>query len=175
MNEVSRRASIDLAGLVGWMRGCIQLGRVPDVEDSLDITPVDYMSEAIVHLSCLTSEPGKIFHLFNPNPPTVVDFVEYGRSFGYQLERVGYEEWREEVLRLIQDLPEHVLVPMLPSLPEKRSSEKTGESGYPTWLAMTNSHEGLADMEKACPAMTEQLMHTYLSWLVRSGFLPSPQ
>jgi hypothetical protein len=123
----------------------------------------------------LASEPGKIFHLFNPKPPTVADFIEYGRSFGYRLERVGYEGWREKALQLTQYLPVHVLASMLPSLPEKQSPAKTGESGYPAWLTMTNAREGLADMEKACPSMTEQLMHTYLSWLVRSGFLPSPQ
>ena len=92
--------------LCRWMRGCIQLGRVPDVEDSLDVTPVDYMSEAIVHLSCWAGEPGKIFHLFNPKPPTVADFLAYGRSFGYRLERVVYEEWRNIALQVIQEEPE---------------------------------------------------------------------
>jgi thioester reductase-like protein len=158
------------------IRGCIQLGHVPDIEDSLDVIPVDSISRAIVHLSHWAGEPGKIFHLFNPNPLTVSDLIEYGRSFGYRLERVVYEEWRELVRQLTQEMPEHVLAPVLPSLPEKRVSDKTNERGYTAaWLGMTNAQEGLADMEKAYPSINEQLMHTYLSWLVQSGFLPPPR
>ena len=68
-----------------------------------------------------------------------------------------------------------MLAPLLSSLAEQRSSDKTDGGGYPAWLAMTNAREGLTNMKTAYPAINEQLIHTYLSWLVGSGFLPSPQ
>ncbi|NJL38964.1 MAG: amino acid adenylation domain-containing protein [Leptolyngbyaceae cyanobacterium SM1_4_3] len=52
------------------IKGCIQLGSVPEPENDsfIDMTPIDYVSRAIVHLSKQKQVLGKAFHLVNPHP-----------------------------------------------------------------------------------------------------------
>src|SRR5258706_15717598 len=49
------------------LRGCIQLRCAPMVKTSIEMTPVDYVSAAIVQLSCDPNAPRKVFHLSNPH------------------------------------------------------------------------------------------------------------
>ncbi|HZO72430.1 MAG TPA: thioester reductase domain-containing protein, partial [Ktedonobacteraceae bacterium] len=155
------------------IRGCIQLGCVPDVEEYIDMTPVDYLSQAIVHLSQHAAAPGKVFHLFNPAPATVAELVAYARSFGYQVERPPYNEWRARVQQAIQEMPEHAFAPILTFFPETQSPEEENETGLHTMFMATNTRAGLANMTPY-PSINEQLIHAYLSFLLQKGLLPSP-
>src|SRR5579883_897926 len=155
------------------IRGCIQLGCVPDVKEYIDMTPVDYLSQAIVHLSQHAAIPGKVFHLFNPVPATLTELVAYARSFGYQLERPPYNEWRARVQQAIQEMPEHAFAPILTFFPETQTSEEESTTGLHTMFMATNTRAGLADMTPY-PSINEQLIHVYLSFLLQKGLLPSP-
>lgn len=44
----------------------VDLGVAPDLDAAVDMTPIDYVSRAIVHLSRLNRPPGTIYHLANP-------------------------------------------------------------------------------------------------------------
>ena len=160
--------------LCRMMRGCIQLGAVPDVEQNIEMTPVDYMSQAIIHLSERATTPGTVFHLFNSRPITISELATSIRSFGYALRRISYDEWRETLQRLTQEMPEHALAPLLLFFPEKPSSESVDNTALHTLFATTNTQEGLAEMARAYPSSHEQLIHTYLSYFVQCGLLPAP-
>ncbi|HEY9622706.1 MAG TPA: thioester reductase domain-containing protein, partial [Crinalium sp.] len=45
----------------------IQLQSAPQTDWVIDMTPVDYLSKAIAHISCQPTSIGKVFHLTNPN------------------------------------------------------------------------------------------------------------
>lgn len=71
-----------------------QLGSVPDVDTIVNLTPVDYVSKAIVHLSRQQESLGKAFHLLNPKPLNWADLVNWLRSSGYTFKFSSYAEWR---------------------------------------------------------------------------------
>lgn len=50
------------------LKGCIQMGSVPERDAMVNLIPVDFVSKAIVHLSRQEESIGKTFHLVNPNP-----------------------------------------------------------------------------------------------------------
>lgn len=84
-----------------WLliKACVQIGGVPEGNLPLPLTPVDYVSRAIVHLSRHDGWQGKVFHLVNPSPFTLRNLVAWMESFGYRLEWLPYDAWRERLVK----------------------------------------------------------------------------
>ncbi|MFM6279063.1 MAG: hypothetical protein ACKN9K_12050, partial [Dolichospermum sp.] len=71
-----------------------------DWEDNL--TPVDYVSQAIVYLSCQKESLGKAFHLLNPQIISMNHLFNLIRKLGYQLPQISYDEWYSQLINLMQ-------------------------------------------------------------------------
>src|SRR3954451_14780377 len=80
------------------IKSWVELGSAPDLDGALDMTPVDYVSSALVHLSLSEQSLGSDFHLVNPRPIHVREMVEWIGAAGYPLERLPYDRWRTELL-----------------------------------------------------------------------------
>lgn len=154
--------------------GCIQIGSVPNEDAIEDMTPVDYISRAIVHLSRQKSSLGKAFHLMNPQPFRSKKLLELLRTLGYPIESVSYATWRTKLLQIAESSPEHILSPLLPFFPE-RESQKQVSNPAAIEFNCQNTLDGLAGSSIACPPIDEQLLRTYVSFLIRSGFIDAPQ
>lgn len=76
------------------LRSFIELESAPDLDWMLDMTPVDYVSKAIVHISRQQESLGTAFHLVNPQPTPLARIVELLTSLGHRLEQVSYEQWK---------------------------------------------------------------------------------
>nr|OQO27020.1 hypothetical protein B0A51_07095 [Rachicladosporium sp. CCFEE 5018] len=72
----------------------IQLGFAPDVEGwRAEMTPVDFVSKAIVHLSGQTQAKQLVFHLGDPDPvDTKVVFSDLAK-LGYPTEPLPWDDW----------------------------------------------------------------------------------
>ena len=55
------------------LRLCIEMKTAPSSDDRVDMTPVDYVAQAIVGLGQRTESTGKTFHLVNPRAVPVRD------------------------------------------------------------------------------------------------------
>src|SRR5581483_4080952 len=86
-------------GLV-WaaLKGSIQLGSAPQIERTINLAPVDYVSKAIVHLSLQQERLGQTFHFFNPHKIEWNGLVRFAQNFGYPLRHILFGQWREEML-----------------------------------------------------------------------------
>ena len=72
----------------------IQLGYAPDVEGwRAEMTPVDFVSKAIIHLSAQTHADQAVFHLGDPNPVDMKSVFADLAELGYPTKRLGWEEW----------------------------------------------------------------------------------
>nr|OQO19827.1 hypothetical protein B0A51_13517 [Rachicladosporium sp. CCFEE 5018] len=72
----------------------IQLGFAPDVEGwRAEMTPVDFVSKAIVHLSEQTQAKQLVFHLGDPDPvDTKIVFSDLAK-LGYPTEPLPWDDW----------------------------------------------------------------------------------
>lgn len=91
------------------------MGSAPNLDWLLDMTPVDFVSEAILLLSQflsfdfksssdLSAEPlCPIFHLCNPAPIHWSRFVDWMRTFGYALQKLPYAQWRQRLIAVSRE------------------------------------------------------------------------
>ncbi|MBD1909176.1 amino acid adenylation domain-containing protein [Leptolyngbya sp. FACHB-16] len=166
--------------LRSMIKGCLQLGIAPDWNMPVDIVPVDFVSQTIVHLSKQAcTVVGNAFNLSNPSTISWQHLMNWLRERGYPLRLLPYAEWIVEAIARIRSTPDNALYPYLTFLSEQADQGMT----VPELYFQTNSllfncqnvMNGLANSEIFYPQIDEKLLTTYFSYFINSGFLPSPQ
>ncbi len=163
------------------IKGCIQLGSYPDlIDQKQELVSVDYVTKAILHLSHQRESLGKAFHLV-PLRGQGIDYVrlfELVSSFGYQLNKIPYTQWKNELIEQTQHSQENALYPLVPMLVERiYQNSLTIMQLYQSTpeFDCRNTLLGLAGTSIACPLMDDKLFETYFSYFTNSGFIEPPQ
>jgi thioester reductase-like protein len=160
------------------IRGCIQLGSSPIFapEDTLEMTPVDYVSRSIVALSRRRTSTGQAFHLFNPLTANVNDLISWLDRAGYPIQRLEYAAWLKTLERSMTNGQENPLTPMLSLFPDADQVGKQEKKREPRKVMYEQGHTmaALNASAIACPPADESLLRTYLSYMVRTGSLQAP-
>ncbi|KAF2258350.1 linear gramicidin synthetase subunit C [Lojkania enalia] len=149
----------------------IHLGYFPDVEGwRAEMTPVDFVSRAIVHLSNQTDTDQIIFHLGDPTPVDTRQVFENLGKLGYPTEPLGFDEW-------------------VALWNEKRGSSKGGggaftldvlRSGMPSVeflrdiVVLDNCKTRPLRVEVERPRVDSVLLETYTRHWFARGWLPHP-
>jgi thioester reductase-like protein len=157
------------------IKGCLQMGSFPDVDYMLDMSPVDYVSKSVVYLSRQETSVGKAFHLQHPQPASLKSLVDWVRSFGFSLKMIPYQEWQAELINNVtsQDNPLYTLRPFLL---ERWSDEQITipdlylQARRPI-ISCEETLKALKGSSIVCPPIDSQLLMTYTSYLVQTGFL----
>ncbi len=142
-------------------------------QEQLELTPVDYVSRAIVALSRRKASLGQAFHLFNPVTISVGELIDCTNAFGYAVRQTTYDAWLGELARVTEEESGNALVPFAPLFPKKEQEAqgRTPKRAYDNQNALV----GLAGTSIKCPPADSKLLSTYLSYLAQSGFLPALQ
>lgn len=157
------------------IKGCLQMGSFPDVDYMLDMSPVDYVSKSVVYLSRQEISVGKAFHLQHPQPASLISLVDWVRSFGFSLKMIPYQEWQAELINNVTS-PENPLYTLRPFLLERWSDEQITipdlylQARRPI-ISCEKTLEALKGSSIVCPPIDSQLLMTYTSYLVQTGFL----
>lgn len=160
------------------IKGFIQLGSIPKLDLTIDMTPVDYVSRSIVYLSRKGESLGKVFHLVNPQPLALSELAQTLYKLGYPLRQIGYSEWQQQVNQSVQDSQENCLNAILPLLIEKIPNTELSYLEISSLGAQAfsskNTLESIANTTLSCPPVDTKLIQTYLSYFVQNGFLKNP-
>lgn len=160
------------------LRGCYQLNIKSYPQNIyLDMTPVDFVSQSIVHLAQLPKQQGQInkhiYHLFNPKPndqvlyDTIVDR-------GHAMVPTSFAIWQQEVKKLLVKLPEDRLAAFNVILKMKPEDlDKGNKSDLPYDCKLTLKALESSDIE--CPAINSRLCNLYLDYLASIDFVPVRQ
>ena len=155
------------------LRSFVRLGKALTLDAVLwDITPVDYVSKAVVYLSKQQESLGKTFHLLNPQPIPMSKIIDWMRAFGYAIEQVSYDNWRTDLVDVTKNSPEHPLNSLLLSFPNSFSKEQL--QVLQLKYDCQNTLDALEGSPISCPPPNAKLIHTYLSYFRERGFLDSP-
>lgn len=157
------------------IKGCIQMKSMPELDYLLDIVPVDYVSNAIVHLSMQEELLGKVFHLNNPNPIQLSEFVSKIASFGFPMQRISYKKWQEQANNGVRSV-ENPIYLLLPFFLERWSEEQLTipelyQQSRRPHINCENTLNMLASTSISCPPIDDKLLSKYFSYFIDSRFL----
>lgn len=153
------------------VRSCVQLGAFPLVMGLKDeLTTVDYMTKAIVHIARKKEAVGTNFHL-SPEPENDVSmtdfFAKINEYYGLGLRGIPYDEW----LDLWKKKSDNPLYPLLSlftdDVHEGKSLVEAYENTY--YYDRSNTRKFLSDSALKPPVFNEALMTPYLQYM---GILP---
>ncbi|WP_392482051.1 thioester reductase domain-containing protein [Nostoc sp. C110] len=146
------------------IKGCIQMGSITDITDTLDLAPVDYLSQSIVYLSKQQDSLGKAFHLNNPKPIFWKELTDFICSLGYQIEHIAYKDWQIKLNNSVrsQENPLYHLLPFYHKQYQQSTEPK---------ISCLATQDALAGSSIMCPPVNTQLLNTYFSYFLFSGWL----
>jgi len=150
------------------LKGCIELGAMPDVDTLQDMTPVDYASRAIVHLSLSRRPASGYYHIVNPKPLHWGKLREWIESRGYPIRPLPYDDWLGRVHADCLRNASNPLRPLLPALLRDQNELFV----FRRWNC-DRTLAGLATTPIRCPAV-EELLEPYFRFFVACGFLRAP-
>ncbi|KAJ5094676.1 hypothetical protein N7456_010537 [Penicillium angulare] len=80
--------------LTALMVESVRIGYAPDVEGwRAEMTPVDFVSQSIVHLATQTEPEQTVYHLGDPDPINTKSVFENLKDLGYPTEFLPWDEW----------------------------------------------------------------------------------
>lgn len=151
------------------IKSCIQLQTAPILTSVIDITPVDFVSNSIVHLSKKNSSLGKVFHLINKDTIAWNEVFNYVRALGYHLEPRTSVSWRQELLARVQHDPQNALYPFLSLFTDDVEAVDHTDSRF-------NSEQTHAELvEVVCHPSNLALFERYFRYFIDCGFLEPVQ
>ncbi|GJE86585.1 alpha-aminoadipate reductase [Phanerochaete sordida] len=157
------------------VKGCVQLGLVPDINNTINMVPVDHVARSTA-LAALYPLPAprdhqSVLHVAAFPRPTFNEFLSSLSLYGYGTERCEYIEWRRQLERHVMEVQDNALFPLLHFvLDDLPTSTKAPELDDQNTRDLLSPHT-----EKTNGTVDDELMGKYLAWLVEAGFLPAPQ
>ncbi len=155
--------------------GCIQAGYAPDIRNPMDMTPVNYVSQAMLYLARQPESVGRVFHLLNPTPIQWSDIFDRVIEAGYPVQKLPFEEWIEAI-RSHADPTTNPLVPLLPFFFIEFAQRMLGINEWDFHeLGTAATQRSMAGSGLTCAPVDNRLVNTFLAQLVRSNRLcPAP-
>lgn len=158
-----------LSDLLGnLLQGCLQLEQFPLVDSLINFAPVDYVSEAIVHLGQQASSLNRNFHVCNPHSISWNDLWAVIASLGYKVDGVDFQQWAEVISQRAkskQDKELYLILRHLLRSPIYLFSPKPSFATYQTEFEM-------ARIARSCPAIDKPLLTTYLRYFEEHDCIP---
>ena len=154
------------------VKGCLQLGLIPDINNHVNLTPVDHVA-LLASLSTLSTPSTSSFSVINVTGHPRIRFNDLLGSlatFAYPVQRVEYVQWRTRLEQHVLETQDNALFPLLHFvLDDLPTSTKSAELDDSNAQALAR-----AMGERETAGVGEQEIGRYLAWLVRAGFLPPP-
>lgn len=157
--------------LMRLVKGCIQLGRVPDIHNPINMVPVDHVAR-ICAVSALqpTNEDLRVYHVTARPAPRFNGFLSSLARYGYPVERIEYLPWRTQLEQHVLKVQDNALFPLLhfvlDDLPTSTKAALLDDTNTVALLRAAGEVESMT--------VDNDQMGLYLSWLVAAGFLDPP-
>lgn len=170
--------------LIRMLKGCIQLSAQPDISNTINMCPVDFVARLVV---AAAFHPAPSLEVIQCTSHPRLRFNEYLgmlRTCGYNVPKVDYIPWRASLERYVaqenQDKEaQHALLPLYhfvtADLPTSTKSPELDDSNALAALRAESSVSSSGKDWTRGSAVNIEIMKKYVAWLVAVGFLPPAQ
>jgi len=148
------------------VRAIFKLGSVPNMEIMGGIVPVDFVSDAILHLSRQPDSFGKTFHLSTLKQSNFIEIFEMISTMGLPIKQVAFPQWKMDYYNLAKQFPEEAFQAFLPLI----NQAGKGRLSLPR-LDLSNTLRGLEGSSILNPSVDTELIDTYVKYFVKSGLV----
>jgi L-aminoadipate-semialdehyde dehydrogenase len=149
----------------------VQLGLVPDINNTVNMVPVDHVAlcTAQAAVAPLPDAPLSVLHITAQPLPTYNDLLVPLAQYGFPTTQCEYVVWRRRLEQHVMETQDNALFPLLHFvLDDLPTSTKSPELDDKNTVAL------IGTQAEANMTVSEALMGKYLAWLVRADFLPAP-
>ncbi|SCV04369.1 LANO_0G09780g1_1 [Lachancea nothofagi CBS 11611] len=165
--------------LLRCLKGVVQLGKIPDIRNTVNMVPVDQVARVVtatafyppaqdtLEVAHVTAHPRCLFR----------DYMNELKQYGYSVEVESYDQWRKSLEdSVIGRNEENALYPLLhmvlDNLPENSKAPELDDSNAVFSLKRDAQWTG-EDVSSGKGGTREQI-GIYIAFLNRVGFLPPP-
>ena len=156
------------------VKGCVQLGLVPDINNTINMVPVDHVARcaSLAAISPLPNASLSVLHITARPLPTFNGMLSSLIQYGFPTKPCEYVVWRLRLEQHVMESQDNALFPLLHFvLDDLPTSTKAPELDDTNTTALLAQDQGRSNLTST---VDEPLMGLYLAWLVRAGFLPPP-
>lgn len=171
----SRTAVTNIDDFIWRMvKGCVQLGVVPDMNNSINMVPVDHVALCI-SLAAISPPPESasvpVLHITARPLPTFNSLLSCLETYGFATERCEYIVWRRKLEQQVLEAQDNALFPLLhfvlDDLPTSTKAPSLDDRNTVALLRQANQETSVT--------VSDDLIGKYLGWLIAAGFLPQPR
>jgi L-aminoadipate-semialdehyde dehydrogenase len=154
------------------VKGCVQLGLVPDINNTVNMVPVDHVAlcTTLAAVSPAAGAPLSVLHITARPLPTFNDLLASLTQYGFPTEQCEYLVWRRKLEQHVMEAQDNALFPLLhfvlDDLPTSTKAPELDDSNTSALLRSCKQTESVT--------VSEELLGKYLAWLVDARFLPAP-
>ena len=165
--------------LIRMLKGCIQVGTRPNIENTINMVPVTRVAR-IVNSVASYGDPGQVSHVDARPRLTFNQFLASLDKYGYVVPMEPHHEWKQKVEDYVEhqrDSPKKEELALL-GLFHMVTGDLASATKAP-YLDDDNAQRALASdkAESNLPtpsAVSQEIVGAYLSFLVARGFIPAP-
>ncbi|KAG2732376.1 hypothetical protein G9P44_004793 [Scheffersomyces stipitis] len=165
--------------LLRMLKGSAELGFYPNISNNVNMVPVDHVARVVVATALHPPVDTELAVAHVTGHPRIEfnDFLGTLKTYGYNVDIVDYPEWRKELERfVVEDSKESALFPLLhfvlDNLPQDTKAPELDDSNAAASLKADAAWTGV-DFSSGRGVDAKQ-MSIYISYLIKTGFLPVP-
>jgi L-2-aminoadipate reductase len=153
------------------VKGCVQLGLVPDINNTINMVPVDHVAICTTLAAVSPAlDQLSVLHITARPLPTFNHLLSSLVHYGFPTEQCEYLVWRRKLEQHVMEVQDNALFPLLHFvLDDLPTSTKAPELDDSNTVALLRRNGQVPNV-----TVSEELIAKYLAWLVGAGFLPPP-
>ncbi|MFB6959412.1 amino acid adenylation domain-containing protein [Streptomyces sp. NPDC056309] len=156
-----------------------ETGLAPDIPLPLDFVPVDFLTEAVVHIATAHRATHRTYHMTNPRPASLRDMLDRMDAGGHRIRRLPYEEWVDDLVGHVARHPTSPTAPFVSLCVDRCKQadmsvkEMYFEGTFPA-VGRANVERDLAGTGLRCPPVDAALLDRYLEYFYATGYIERP-
>ena len=160
--------NIDSNAFYRMIKVMLLLGKAPDAHMWVDLTPIDYASEALVALASKLETIGQLYHLVNPQQISYEQFINDLNDLGYAIDLMEPADYEAMLFSPEQQIDEETLQLAMAQL------EGDGARDSVYRFGCRETMRTLAADDVTCAVPDQQLIGVLLAYAQKIGYFPAP-